>query len=697
MFGYLDHGILPSLNFLPTDCDYPRRPDEKPTANRHGRVSLLAKCHGTITVMYRASLIFATAFVLFGCSQPADFVRPLGPGTDWPAYGSLPGGSHYSSANEITPENVEFLELAWVHNSGDFREGRTDPESPLGGVAQSAFQATPILVDDTLYYCSPFNRVFALNPATGEEIWMFDPEVTVDKEVLAQCRGVSSWKDDQRTEGVCAHRIITGTLDARLIALDAETGKRCPDFGRLGEVDLTIGLTEHGAQEYSVTSPPAILGDLVITGAFVLDSARRDVPAGIVRAYDVRTGAFRWGWNPVPPGTDPVNSDGEYVSGTTNVWSIISVDEDLGLVYVPTGNSSPDYYGGDRGGNQDYYSSSIVALMGETGEIFWHYQTVHHDIWDYDIPSQPTLVDLEIDGTSIPALVQTTKMGITFVLDRVTGEPVFPVEERPVPQTGAVEGEYLSPTQPFPTKPAPVHRLGVTPDDAWGFTFWDEGVCRDKLNELVTGPIYTPPSAIGTVVYPSPLGGNNWGTPAVDLERKIMVVNTNHLPFLIRVAPQADCTSENTTFPQRGSPYCMQGGIVNSPLGAPCTAPPWATLTAVDLETGEHLWQRPLGTFEDMLPWPFSMIEGSITLGGPAVTKTGLIFIGATVDHYLRAYDIRTGEELWKGRLPTTANSIPMTYRLGDDGPQFVVTAAGGHWSALSPPGDHLMAFSLPR
>ena len=422
---------------------------------------------------------------------------------EWPAYGGAPGGGHYSQASQITKDNVANLSQVWTHRSGDYVEGSQQLGEELteesSRTRPTNFIVTPIMVRGTLYYCTSYNRVFALDPATGEERWVFDPEVDMSQEGLTNCRAVSSWIDPEAPDGPCGHRIILGTLDARIIAIDGATGKRCPAFGRNGEVSLTQGLTKHTGFEYSITSAPAIIGDLIISGAFVADSQRPGVPAGVVRAYNVRTGEFVWGWNPTHPDHPQADEIGTYTPGTTNVWSTISVDAERGLVIVPTGNSSPDYYGGDREGHLDYYSSSVVALDAATGKVAWNFQTVHHDIWDYDIPAQPTFVDLTINGVTRPAVVQVTKMGMTFVLDRETGKPLHPIEERPVPQEGAVIGEYLSPTQPFPVKPEPLHQLGMTPDDAWGLTFWDEGWCRDYLESISTGPIYTPPSLKGGI------------------------------------------------------------------------------------------------------------------------------------------------------------------------------------------------------
>ena len=618
---------------------------------------------------------------------------------DWPAYGGAPGGGHYTAATQIDAGNVDGLEVAWTHRSGDFREGAIRGVDGFGneGMPASAFTGTPILVNDTLYYCTPFNRVFALDPRTGAERWVFDPGVDMSDEHLTNCRAVSSWTDPDAADASahCAHRIVLGTLDGRLIALDGKSGKRCSDFGIDGEVDTTEGLSAtENAGEYGITSAPAVLGDLVITGSYVEDSVRRGVPSGVVRAYSVRTGEFRWGWNPVPPGLPEMDEAGTYTPGTTNVWSTISADAERNLVIVPTGNSSPDYYGGDRGGNLDHYSSSVVALDGATGELVWHYRTVHHDIWDMDVPAQPTLVDLDIGGGR-PAVVQVTKMGMTFVLDLETGEPLHPVEERPVPQEGAVPGEYLSPTQPFPVRPVPLHQLGASPEDAWGFTFWDRNWCRRQLEELTTGPIYTPISQKGTVLYPSNIGGQNWGAPAVDPARQVMVTNTKHVAMVVQLLPQAQCDGVDTPYPQYDSPYCATMRPFVSPFGAPCTKPPWGTLDAVDLVSGELLWRVPLGTLKHQAYWPLTYMRGGVEMGGPMITASGLVFIAASADRHIRAFDIDSGEELWADELPTTGNAVPMSYVSG--GRQYVAIAAGGHFTSPSPPGDYLIAYALPE
>ena len=639
-----------------------------------------------------AALLVPLVCAVSACVTPAKFEVPQETvAAHWPAYGATPGGTHFSRARQITPDNVHALEVAWKHRSGDVREAGADAQGRR--VSQSSLQVTPIVVGERLYYCTPFNRVFALNAETGEELWSYDPGVDrFDSPVLPNCRGVSSWQSG--ASGFCEQRIFVGTQDARLIALDAATGEPCADFGDNGQIDTSDGLAAHDPAEYGITSPPAILGDRLITGSMVLDNQRVDAPGGVVRAYDVRSGALLWAFNPVPPGKPLRNADGTWLSGTTNVWSIIAVDESLDRVYLPTGNTTPDYFGGHRDG-LDHYSSSVVALDGATGEVAWHYQMVHHDLWDYDTPAQPTLVDLSVAGERVPALVQVTKMGLTFVLNRETGEPLWPVEERAVPQSGAVPGEYLSPTQPFPGHIPPLLKPALSPDDAWGLSFWDRGHCARAIAGLRHAGLYTPPSEQGTLNYPGNAGGNNWGSPAVHPERGVMVVFTTRVPTYTRLVPRAECAGSQQ--PQAGTPYCVETGFLNSPLGMPCTAPPWGTLDAIDLVAGRLLWSVPLGTTRDLAPFPLWWIKGLPGIGAPMMTASGLVFSGISNEHVLRAFALDSGEELWRGELPTAGNALPMTYQLSPQSRQFVVIAAGGHWAGGSPPGDYLVAFALPR
>ena len=617
----------------------------------------------------------------------------------WPTWSGDAGGMRYSPLTQIDKTNLDRLEIAWVHRSGDLSDGRGEVPST------SAYEVTPILVDDTLYVCSPFNRVFALDPETGSERWVFDPKIDLSGRYANQlvCRGVVSWLDaeaDESEAGSCRRRIFTATLDARLVALDAKTGRPCAGFGRDGEVDLRRGVGDVAWQgEYSVTSPPAVIHDLVLVGSAIADNQRIDAPAGVVRAYDARTGALRWSFDPVPVGARSAAAGADYRLGTPNVWAAISVDEARDLVFLPTGNSAPDYYGGQRG-ELDYYSASIVALRGRTGEVVWRFQTVHHDLWDYDVPAQPTLATLRRGGQDVPALLQATKMGFVFVLHRETGEPLFPIEERPVPQDG-VPGEKLSRTQPFPTKPQALVRQRIGPDDAWGITPFDRGWCRDRIESLRAEGIFTPPSLQGSLMVPGNAGGSNWGGLAVDPVRGLVIANVIDLPWVVTLFPADEYAERRARepgpeiAPQRGTPYGMRREALLSPLGLPCTKPPWGSLAAIDLASGEIRWQVRLGTARDLSPLPIPWKSGTPNLGGPLVTAGGLVFIGAAMDDYLRAFDSETGAELWKARLPAGGQAGPMSYRLRESGRQFVVIAAGGHGRAGTRLGDSLVAFAL--
>jgi quinoprotein glucose dehydrogenase len=648
-------------------------------------------------------LLGAAALAALPACSDAPPVDGSGPVAGWPVYAADLGGTRHSPLTQITPANVGELEVAWTYRSGDILDGTSS-------LAPSAFQNTPILFGDSLYLCTPRNRVIALDPETGEERWSYDPRANLDGIYTLNCRGVSAWTDARALPGApCARRIITGTLDARLIALDADTGRVCEGFGESGVVDLRAGIGDTRPGEYGVTSPPVILGDRIVTGAMVLDSIRVDAPGGVVRAYSARTGQLLWAWDPLPPNA-PAAAAGKggarYARGTTNAWSVLSADPALNLVYVPTGNTSPDYYGGLRKG-LDHYSSSIVALDADTGAVVWSFQTVHHDIWDYDVAAQPVLFDFPAPEGPVPALAAGTKMGFVFVLDRRTGEPLLPVEERPVPQTGAVEGEVLAPTQPFPVKPPPLHPTTLEPEDAWGFTFWDRGRCRELIEAAEFEGIYTPPGLQLGLQYPGMVGGINWGSFSIDSGRKTLVVNTQRVATSIRLVPRAEydaavAKSGAPKFglePQAGTPYALERRPLLSPLGAPCNPPPWGTLVGIDVATGEVRWEVPLGTARDLAPWPIWVFLGNLgvpNLGGPITTGAGVTFIAATTDNYLRAFDTATGEELWRGRLPYSGHATPMTYRLRPDGRQFVVIAAGGHMLFGKEPGDALVAFALP-
>ncbi|HUH13089.1 MAG TPA: pyrroloquinoline quinone-dependent dehydrogenase, partial [Longimicrobiales bacterium] len=643
-----------------------------------------------------AALARALLAAQLGLATPASAEPHIAAG-DWPSYGRDPGGTRYAPLADVNRDNVARLEVAWVARTGDVVEGRPPHRTT------SAFQVTPLLVDETLFACTPTNRVLALDPVTGQERWAFDPGLdrTVAYANQFVCRGVATWVDPARGPAEpCRRRIFTATNDARLLALDAATGLPCADFGADGSVDLREGVGEiRWLGEYQVTSAPAVAGDVVVVGSAVSDNARIDAPSGVVRGFDARSGALRWAFDPVPPGVAP----GGRAPGTgfalssPNVWGPISVDEARDLVFLPTGNPTPDYASGHRAG-LDHFGSSVVALRGSTGALVWHFQTVHHDVWDYDVPAQPTLVTLRREGGDVPAVVQATKMGLLFTLHRESGIPIFPVEERPVPG-GGESGFVLSPTQPFPTKPPPLVRQALSADDAWGFTFLDRRACRRWIAALRSDGIYTPPSRQGSLVVPGNAGGVNWGGVAFHPERQILVTNVTELPFVVTLIPRERFSAEKAAnpgvemAPQEGTAFGLRREPLLSPLGVPCSPPPWGSLVAVDMGEGEILWQVPLGTIRDLAPLPIPWRSGTPSSGGPLVTAGGLVFIGAAMDDYLRAFDLESGEELWKGRLPAGGQATPMTYRAA--GRQFVLIAAGGHGKAGTRLGDSLVAFAL--
>ncbi len=620
--------------------------------------------------------------------NPADDQRAAAAGGDgsrqpdyeWSAYGGNPEGTRYAPLDQIDGGNVAQLEIAWSYRTGDVLPGANGPR----------FQATPLMVDGRLLVSTPFGRVIALRPDTGDVMWQFDPRVDLDVHYgdFAN-RGVAYWRDAQRAPGdACSRRVFVAPIDARLIALDAETGRPCAGFGRQGEVSLRRGLrnTPRDVGEYQITSPPAVVGDVVVVGSAISDNQRVDAPSGIVRGFDARTGRLRWTWDPMPGR-----------AGAANAWSIMSVDAARDLVFVPVGSASPDFYGGERKGD-NRHANSVIALRGSTGALVWAFQVVHHDLWDYDVPAQPVLVTLLRDGREVPAVVQATKMGHVFVLHRETGEPLFPVEERRVPPSD-VPGEQAAATQPFPDAV-----FALSPDrfdvaSPWGLSAEDRAHCRQRLTGVRADGMFTPPSLQGTVIYPGNIGGSHWGGVSWDPVRRRLIAPTNRVPFLVRLVPRDEVDGARRragrgveTAPQHGTPYAMQREVLVSPSGVPCSPPPWGVLTAIDLDAATRAWERPLGSVP--VSHPDAASWGSVNIGGVLVTAGGLAFVAATLDGHLRAFDVDTGDVRWSTPLPAGSHALPMTYRYRDR--QYVVTVAGGHPRLGVPAADHVVAFALP-
>jgi len=617
------------------------------------------------------------------------FAAVTGPAGDWPSYGNDPGGMRHSPLTQIDRKNVSKLEVAWTFHTGDISDGS-------GGRRRSGFENTPILVDGTLFLTTPFNRVIALNPETGAQLWAYDPKI--DQKWQAGDglinRGVATWLDPSRNPGKpCRRRIFEATIDARLIALDAATGLACPDFGTAGEISLREVPRFHSGW-YHMTSPPAVVDDVVVVGSSIDDNGRADMPSGVVRAFDARSGALRWSWNPIAPNNA---AEPGWKSGAANAWSIMAVDPVRDLIFVPTGSASPDYYGGLRPGD-DKWADSVVALDAKTGKLAWGFQLVHHNLWDYDSASPPLVATLEHNGRKVPVVIQGNKTGFLYVLSRETGKPVFPVEERAVPRSD-VPGETASPTQPIPVAPPALAPHKVSADDAWGLTAEDKEACRVELQGLRNEGIFTPPSLKGSLAIPGTIGGFTWSGYAFDPGRGLLLANTNNLPTKVKLIPRdqfADARKNGEPgeyTAQTGTPYGMFRRPLLSPKAhLPCVPPPWGMLTAVDLVKGTIRWQVPLGSFSPANP---DIPPGVIGLGGPIVTAGGLVFVAGTIDPFLRAFDIETGKELWKGQLPTSGHATPMTYEV--KGKQYVVIAAGGHPHVDEElQSDTLVAFALP-
>jgi quinoprotein glucose dehydrogenase len=629
-------------------------------------------------------------------------------GSDWAYVGHDAGGMRYSPLKQINVDNVKNLTVAWTYHVGDISDGK-------GFARRSGFETTPILVDGTLYLTTPFNRVIALDPETGKERWTFDPMVDTVGEYGDGLinRGVATWLDPKRVKGApCRRRIFETTLDARLVALDAASGTPCADFGNRGQVSLR-DVPRYRPGRYHMTSAPAVIDDIVVVGSAIDDNSRADMPDGVVRAYNTRTGKLVWSWEPLPPNDDSKSSDPQspadngpqrttkiWRTGAGNAWTGLAVDPERHLVFVPTGSASPDYYGGLRLGDNKW-ANSIVALRANSGELAWGFQLVHHDLWDYDTASPPLLATVKHDGKDVAVVIQGNKTGMLYVLNRDTGVPVFPVEERPVPQSD-VPGEVTSPTQPFPVAPPPLDPVKISADDAWGITDEDRAYCHDYIARLRNEGIFTPPSLKGSFTIPGNVGGMNWSGSAYDPARGWLLVNTNNLPAYVRLVPrdkfdeESDANLEHGEYAdQYGTPY----GMVRTFMFAkahrlPCVAPPWGTLAAVDMNSGKIQWQVPLGSLS---PSKSIVPKGAPSLGGPIVTAGGLVFIAGTlIDPEFRAFNVETGAEVWKAQLPTAGGATPMTYQVRPGGKQFVVIAAGGHAKVTEESqADDLIAYTL--
>ncbi|MFN7927845.1 MAG: pyrroloquinoline quinone-dependent dehydrogenase [Blastocatellia bacterium] len=664
-------------------------------------------------VMFAASLLLFLLAVVFvyrfrdllsfprTYTEPTPLTNVTAEQANWPNYGRDAGGNRYSPLTQIHRNNVGQLKVAWTYHTGEANS--TSPLRKYG-----AFEATPLMVDNTLYISTPFSRVIALDAQTGQERWVYDPKMDLNVRYSeATSRGVSTWLDPEQKLG---RRIFLATLDARLISLDAKTGQPCSDFGENGQVELKHDVRFTDARNYQVTSPPAIINNLVVVGSAIGDNRGVELERGVVRAYDAHTGQLKWSWDPIPiqpddPARQTWKGESAQKTGAANAWAPLSADSERGLVFVPTSSPSPDFYGGERLGD-NRYANSIVALRAATGEVVWQYQLVHHDLWDFDIPAQPMLINLKRDGREVPAVVVATKMGFLFVFHRETGEPLFPIEERPVPASDML-GEVAATTQPFPKLPRALVPQQLKPEDAWGALPSDRKWCGEQIAKLRNEGIYTPPSLKGTLAFPSNVGGINWSGMSFDPTRNLLITNTNRIALVVKLIPRAEFEAQRAAAkgkgefaPQTGTPYGMMREVLLSPHETPCNPPPWGVLTAVDLNSGEVRWDVPLGTvpkvgwLEQLAMMRSKQSLGSPNMGGSIITAGGLVFIGAAMDTALRAFDIESGKVLWQGALPASANATPMTYQI--NGKQFVVVAAGGHGKLGSVLGDAVVAFSLP-
>ncbi|MEA9978189.1 MULTISPECIES: glucose/quinate/shikimate family membrane-bound PQQ-dependent dehydrogenase [unclassified Pseudomonas] len=642
---------------------------------------------------------------------------PAMPDGDWQSYGRTAFGDRYSPLAQITPENASKLVPAWTDRTGDI-PGPNDP-------GETTAENTPLKVNGMLYVCTPHSMVIALDPDTGKELWRFDPKISTQKAANFKgwahmtCRGVAYHDDAAYTTATapaqspkaaaavaatissCPRRLFLPTADTRLIALNADTGKLCEDFGDKGSIDLGANIGTFAPGGYYSTSPPAVTQNLVVIGGHVTDNVSTDEPSGVIRAFDVHTGRLVWNWDSGNPNdTTPIAPGKTYTRNSPNMWSMFAVDEKLGMLYLPMGNQMPDQWGGNRTPESEIFSAGLTALDIKTGHVRWTFQFTHHDLWDMDVGGQPTLMDIKTAGGMKQAVLASTKQGSIYVLDRTSGQPVVPINEIPVPQ-GAVASDHTSPTQPksdLNFMPPPLKER-----DMWGVTPFDQMLCRIDFKSMRYDGPFTPPSLQGSIVYPGNFGVFDWGGISVDPVRQIAFVNPDYMAFTSRLVPAADIaggpgrkSETEGVQPNTGAPYGVILQAMLSPLGLPCQAPAWGYVAAVDLTNHTTIWKHKNGTVRDSSPIPIPLTLGVPSLGGTFITKSGVAFLSATLDQYLRAYDVRNGKQLWEGRLPAGGQTTPMTYT-GKDGKQYVLVMAGGHGSLGTKQGDYILAFKLPN
>ncbi len=657
--------------------------------------------------MRRGAAVHALALlaVLGGC-RPDPAASVPAADTAWPSHAGSAEGHRYSPAAQITPENVRRLEVAWTARM----HGEVDTVCAACPPSSIRMEVTPVLRGGTLFLATPYGRVLALDAATGARRWAFETGLDLTPPYLEglTTRGVALWAGpDSLTAAPCAVRVLAVTVDARLFALDAATGTPCAVFGQGGVLALRDGAALPGRvvapARYTMTSPPFVLGDVVIVGSAVDGHQVHAQAAGVVRAFDVRTGALRWTFDAIPrSAADPDAADwtaeAMRETGGGNVWSLMAGDAARDLVFLPTASASPNHFGGGRPG-RNARANSLVALRASTGELVWSFQLVHHDLWDYDVATPPLLIPFGTGADTVPAVVVLNKTGSVFVLDRVTGAPLQPVTERPVPAS-MVPGEAAWPTQPYSPLTPLLHGARLTADSAFGVSEEERRVCRDRITALRSEGLFTPPSLEGTVVWPGVWGGPNWDGAGWDPGRQLLVVPVRRIASVLQLVPRAEVAALPAPLPgeqrfrQEGTPYLVRRMPLVAPSGLPCSPPPWSALVAVDLAARAVRWHAPFGVVPALAGRPAARGWGALAFGGPLLTGSGLVFIGASQDDRLRAFEVATGRVRWEHVLPAGGQAAPMTYVL--DGRQYVVVVAGGR-AGIGSPGDWVVAFTLPR